>query len=128
MCCPSVVAPSGSTVGAGVAAALALVPGVGVTAAAAFAHGLSHGLPAAFAAWSSFGHDCAGETSHPVAAVIKTNASPDADSLGLTISVITIVSLLANRLARPVVTPMPNAGTGSFSSATNRRVIKSASA
>jgi hypothetical protein len=69
-----------------------------------------------------------GEASHPVVAIIRTNANPDADSLGFTLSVITIVSLLVNRLARPVITPMPSAGTGWSASATYCRVTKSASA
>jgi hypothetical protein len=103
---------------------------VAVVAAVGFpeAQGVAHGFPAAFAALSSSGQDCAGEASQPVAAIIRTNASPDADSLGFTLSVITIFSLLVKRLARPVITPMPSAGTGCSSSATYCRVTKSASA
>jgi len=58
----------------------------------------------------SSGHEFAGVTSQPVIATAIASAKPDADNPGFVLPVITIVSLLPNRAARPVVIPMPPTG------------------
>lgn len=119
----------GAIAGRGVGTALpAFASGQGSATAApppdAFAHGA---LLSAFAvaqgaadaasargvdedAFASFGQERAGVAIQPAVATHKTSATPGNDNLGFTLSVMTIVSLLANRLARPVVTPIPSPG------------------
>ena len=64
----------------------------------------------------------------PTTATASTSATPGADSPGLTLFVITIVSLLANRLARPEVIPIVIAGRTGGSQLKYARVFRSACA
>ncbi len=85
-----------------------------------------------FPRFSSAGHELAGVASQPMLATARISAIPDMDRFGLTLCVITIVSLLANRfldarqtlrvtarsasgeaappVKEPVVIPIPFAG------------------
>ena len=90
---------------------------------------------AGFSAFSDWVHPAfgsqerAGVANQPTDANTTANANPDTDSLGVTLSVITIVILLAKRPARPVVvTPMPDAGSGRWLVLMNCLVCNSASA
>ena len=68
------------------------------------------GLVGGWGARSEGGQAHNGVTMNPPTANAHAKAKPRIDSRGLTCSVITIVSLLANRFARFVVTPSPTQG------------------
>ena len=76
----------------------------GAANATAFADG------AAWTEASSFGHERAGDANHPVVAIAKAKATPESVTLGFTLAVMIILSLLAKRSARPLITPMPGRG------------------
>jgi 4-hydroxy-3-methylbut-2-enyl diphosphate reductase len=69
--------------------------------------GITAGASAPDSGWSEGGHAIPGMTNVPTAAIIMAAAAPRTEGLGAVLCVITIVILLARRLAPPDITPRP---------------------